>query len=138
MRRRDGVELARQKQRGGHVSLCIAGAALTRLAVAAFTLSWMHSIEKTRWEEDWIVSNGRLVIVEARIESMGAGMETPPGARFDGAWWRWAPAIGPMEELQLRRSDSQPQGWRLCTDGACRQIGDAVERTDIVKLSACD
>jgi hypothetical protein len=36
------------------MSLCLAAGALSAvLAINAFTLSWIHSIEKIRWEEDW-------------------------------------------------------------------------------------
>jgi hypothetical protein len=120
------------------MSLCVLGAAgVLRLAVASFTLSWVHSIEKTRWEEDWSVEAAGLQIREARIESMGAGMEMPAGARFDGMWWRWAPPVPELPEVLLRRSDAQPQGWRLCAGGACRPIGDLAEQADVVVLKPC-
>lgn len=121
------------------MSLCVlGGAGVLRLAVAAFTLSWTHSIEKTRWEEDWQVGGDRLALVEARIEGFGAGMEPPPGARFDGRWWRWAPAVPPLPEVLLRRSDAVPQGWELCADGTCRSIATAGETDDIVVLKSCE
>ena len=120
------------------MSLCILGASgVLRLAVAGFTLSWVHSIEKTRWEEDWSVGQSGLQIREARIESMGAGMETPPDARFDGTWWRWQPKVPELPEVLLRRSDAQPQGWRLCAGGVCRAVGDLAETADIVTLKPC-
>jgi len=38
---------------GGGLSLCLASAGVVKtLAVAAFTLAWTHSIEKTEWQED--------------------------------------------------------------------------------------
>jgi hypothetical protein len=65
------------------MSLCLAaGAAGAVLAVNGFTLAWMHSIEKIRWEEDWRIVGRELVITEARIRGTGAGMEPPAGARF--------------------------------------------------------
>ena len=121
------------------MSLCvIAGAGIIRIATAAFTLTWIHSIEKTRWEEDWRVEAATIRPVEARIESMGAGMEMPADARFDGVWWRWTPAIGALPEVLLRRSDSQPQGWRLCAEGVCRPIADSAETADVVALRPCE
>lgn len=133
------MELVRGAARDGDVSLCIiAGAGVTRLAVAAFTLSWTHSVEKTRWEEDWVVGRGLLAIVEARIEGMGAGMETPAGAVRDGRFWKWAPKLAPQSELLLRRSDAIAEGWTLCAGGACRRVGALGETADIVVLKACD
>ena len=80
------------------MALCVsAGAASTKLAAAAFTLMWTHSVQKTQWQEDWTVENGRLAITEARIEGLGAGMDAPEGSTFDGHWWRWRPTIAPVE-----------------------------------------
>ena len=121
------------------MSLCIAaGAGVIRLAVAAFTLSWTHSVEKTRWEEDWTVGRGMLAIVAARIEGMGAGMETPPDAVREGRFWTWKPRVPPLSELLLRRSDAVPEGWELCAGGECRRIGAAGETADVVTLRACE
>ena len=107
--------------REARMSLCIvAGAAVTRLAVAAFTLGWTHSVEKTRWEEDWAVGSGMLALTEARIEGLGAGMETPQGAVRRGRFWTWKPRVPPIPEVLLRRSDAVPEGWTLCANGACR------------------
>jgi hypothetical protein len=121
------------------VSVCVAGGVgVLRLAVAAFTLSWTHSVQKTRWEEDWVARDGLLEVVEARIESMGAGMETPPDAVRDGRFWKWRPKVPPLKEVLLRRSDAVPEGWTLCAAGQCRRIGAADETADIVRLTFCD
>jgi len=41
--------------------ICLAAAGKTTVfAATAFTLSWTHSIEKTRWEEHWQVNAGKL------------------------------------------------------------------------------
>ena len=63
--------------------LCIAaaGKSLT-IATAAFTLSWTHSVQKIRWEEDWTVSSAGLQVVEARVQGSGAGLDPPPDATF--------------------------------------------------------
>ena len=119
------------------MALCIAGAALSRIATLAFTLSWTHSVEKTIWEEDWAVSASGLKLTEARIESMGAGMETPDGAVFDGRFWHWVPTLQPLTQVLLRRSDAVPDGYRLCTAQGCLTIADREETADIVTLSPC-
>jgi hypothetical protein len=90
------------------MELCLfAGASMIRLGVAALTLAWTHSVEKTQWEEDWRLTAQGLVIVESRIEGTGAGMEPPDHARFDGKWYRWQPKLPPLERSHpppLRRS----------------------------------
>lgn len=121
------------------MALCIAAAGpVIRIASLVFTLSWTHSVQKTIWAEDWMVTPAGLVISEARIESTGAGMEMPDSAIFDGRVWRWKPTLAPLTELQLRRSDAVPEGYQLCTpqDG-CRAIADKAEKADIVTLSPC-
>ncbi|MGE4244382.1 MAG: DUF1850 domain-containing protein [Parvibaculaceae bacterium] len=102
------------------MSLCIAaGAKLTLLAVSAFTLSWTHSVEKTRWEEDWRVTPAGLEIVEARVKGSGAGMDPPEGARLEDGWWRYRPDITPRSELALGASGATGEGWRVCAGGRC-------------------
>jgi hypothetical protein len=72
--------------------LCLAaGAVAASLAVETFTLSWAHSIEKIRWEEDWRVEGHALVITEARIRGSGAGMEPPEGAVLTNGVWLTSP-----------------------------------------------
>lgn len=120
------------------MSLCLtAGAVATRLAIAGFTLAWTHSIEKTRWEEDWRVEADRLVIVEARVKGSGAGMEPGPGATFDGHFWRWRPRLPPVRDIRLARSSVLPEGWTLCAEGSCRTVAGAGESADVVALTAC-
>ncbi|MEP0507358.1 MAG: DUF1850 domain-containing protein, partial [Aurantimonas coralicida] len=68
--------------------ICIAaGAKALTLAATAFSLSWTHSVEKTRWEERWLAGQQGLTVVEGRVEGSGAGMEPPPDAVLrDGAY----------------------------------------------------
>jgi hypothetical protein len=118
------------------MALCIASAVgVAKIAAAAFTLSWSHSVEKTRWEEDWIIANGALNIIEARVEGSGAGMEPGAQARFDGTFWRWKPQTPPLKELRLMQTSGSREGWTLCANGACRTIGSA-SQPELV-LRAC-
>ena len=122
------------------MGLCIAagGSLLKAYAgIAAFTLAWTHSVQKTEWEEDWRIVNDHLVISEARVQGTGAGMEPPAEARFDGHFWRWTPAMVPMTEVILRRS-SATDDWRLCIAGACQSMDTVLPKdADPVVLSAC-
>jgi hypothetical protein len=102
------------------MALCIASGALSvRLALAAFTLAWTHSVEKVPWEEDWRVTPDGLQLLESRIVGSGAGMEPPPEARRENGVWRWRPRVPPVRELTLARSGATAS-WRLCADGRCR------------------
>ena len=119
------------------MSLCVlaAGKAMT-LAIAAFTLSWTHSVEKTRWEEDWRVTPAGLEIVEARIKGSGAGMEPPESAVLKDDWWVYAPVVPPRPELVLAASGATGEGWSLCAKGSCTVIGAA--SGEPVVLKPCD
>ena len=92
------------------------------LEVEAFTLAWTHSVEKLRWEEDWRVEDGRLVVAEARIKGSGAGMEPPHGARLEGGWWKYRPALPPQREVHLARSGVVAD-YEVCTAEGCRALG---------------
>jgi hypothetical protein len=124
------------------VAVCLAAGALSaRLAVAAFTLAWTHSIEKVRWEEDWRVEDGRLVVAEARVKGSGAGMEPPQGARLAGGWWRYRPALPPQERVVLARS-AAVRDYEVCAPGEpCRPLGalfpGGLAAEAPVALSAC-
>ena len=51
------------------MSLCVlAGTKVATFAVSIFTLTWLHSVEKTEWQEDWKIINSKLKIVEARVK----------------------------------------------------------------------
>jgi hypothetical protein len=122
------------------VGLCIAagGSVVKAYAgIAAFTLAWTHSVQKTEWEEDWHIVDSRLVLVEARVQGTGAGMEPPPESRFDGRFWRWTPTLAPLSEVVLRRSGATDD-WRLCVNSACQPLSTVLPaNADPVVLSAC-
>ena len=102
------------------MSLCILAAGKTTvLAVSAFTLSWTHSVEKTRWEEDWRVTPAGLEIVEARVKGSGAGMEPPEGAVLEG----WV--------VDLRAEDRRAARSHAGSLGRDRRRLDAVRGSDL-------
>ncbi len=109
------------------MGLCIAsGTTALNLAVSAFTLSWVHSVEHTAWEEDWRLHDGRLKLVEARIKGSGAGMEPPDGAILKGRWWHYQPKLEPLTVLHLadlsNDASEHRSTWRLCASGTCRSL----------------
>jgi hypothetical protein len=109
-------------------SLCLAAAgfATARLPLpeGRFTLEWTHSIEKIRWQEDYLVAGGWLYLDQARVRGTGAGMEVPEGARLERGVYRYRPKLRWFRELRLARS-GYAADYRLCVDGAaCRPMSD--------------
>ncbi len=126
---------ARRRRRAA-MSLCIPAAGkVTVLAVSAFTLSWSHSVEKTRWEEDWRVDARRAGDRRGAREGSGAGMEPPQGAlcsRMVGGFT--GRQIGARPMVALAASGATGAGWTLCSDQACMELG--AEAGAAVELSA--
>jgi hypothetical protein len=122
------------------MSLCLAAGAVSAvLAANAFTLSWTHSIEKVRWEEDWRAVDGKLSIIAARIRGTGAGMEPPADAVLKNGIWHYRPALPPQEVLRLTHSP-HTAGYELCVEGHCRPLADhlpEVDNTAVIELRGC-
>ena len=120
--------------------VCLAaGLIAAHLQFSAFTLAWTHSIEKIRWEEDYRIVDGRLVLEEARIRGTGAGMEPPANARFKNGVWRYRPELPPLDRLTLTQSP-YTLGYEICHDGACRPLAAIVEGLPefaLVEVTAC-
>ena len=105
------------------MNLCLViGAKQIVYATTAFTLTWTHSVEKTRWSEEWQITPQGLQIIEARIEGSGAGMDPPPDATFDGQYWRYRPNLPPQPELRLARSGATASKWSICFAGSCHPL----------------
>ena len=118
------------------MSLCVlAGGKVAALAVSAFTLAWTHSIEKTAWEEDWLVTPAGLELVQARVKGSGAGLEPPEGAVLREGWWVYAPKVHPVPRLVLAASGATVSGWSICAEGACMTVGE--EAGEPVVLEPC-
>lgn len=116
-----------------------AGTLAATLAVQSFTLSWIHSVEKTEIQEDYSsAADGHLLLTEARIKTSGAGFDPPPDAILDGGWWRWRPGII-LDQLTLARA-SAPGEWRICLPNGCRPLSqylpDSQNETP-VRITAC-
>jgi hypothetical protein len=120
------------------VCLIVAGMVSATLPTEQFTLSWTHSVEKTRWEETYRVDGDRLALIEARIEGMGAGMEPPAGARLAAGWWIWRPSVPPLPALELSRSP-YTRDYDICFASRCAELGalTGATGTNIVTVKAC-
>ena len=125
---------------GSGLSLCLASAGVVKtLSIAAFTLAWTHSIEKTDWQEDWRVTRKGLALTQARVKGFGAGMEPPPEARLVDGWFQWQPDRRPMPQVLLGNSGAAGE-WRLCHDGNCKTLSDIFGHpigVDVTTMSAC-
>jgi len=120
--------------------LCVSGGGVTvKLIASAFTLVWVHSIEKTPVEDAWVIEDARLRLVESRIKGSGAGVEPGPDARLVDGWLRWAPEHPMRDRVTLRRSGYAGTGdWTLCLSGDCHPLGDIVPpAADPVTLEPC-
>ena len=105
------------------MSVCItAGTVATHLAVSAFTLSWMHSVERTQWEEDWRIIKGKLELVQARVKGSGAGMEPADDAMLKNGWWHYVPNVPLLKRLHLADANESFARWRICSEGGCRDL----------------
>ena len=118
--------------------LLVAGALRATIPAASFTVEWLHSVEKTRWEEQYRVEAGRLVLAQARIEASGAGMDPPPDARLVDGWWRWRPAMAPLRELRLTVSPFTAD-YRICWSGGCHPLHvlSHVDDIEVVTVRPC-
>ena len=106
------------------MSVClIAGGKAVVVAAAAFTLSWTHSVEKIRWEEDWRLTPAGLELVEARVKGSGAGMDVPDGAVLEDGAWRYRPTLPPQQSISLASSGATGSGWKLCGETGCHEVG---------------
>lgn len=104
------------------MALCVvAGALVATLAVESFTLAWTHSIERQRWEEDWRIADGRLVLVATRMRGFGAGMAPGEEAQLRDGIFHDRPVLAPMTELRLRHSPYAGE-YTLCAGGGCRTL----------------
>ena len=115
--------------------LCLAGAGIVvRIATAAFTLSWSHTIEHTQWQERWLVRPHALHLETASVQGSGAGMDPGPGAVLNQGSWTWHPRLD-IPELVLRGAKEAGE-WTLCTDSGCQPLGAHIP-ADPVRLTPC-
>ena len=121
--------------------LCLAaGAVAASLAIDSFTLSWIHSIEKIRWEEDWRIEAGALVITEARIRGSGAGMEPPAGSVLKNGVWHYRPQLPPQTVLRLSHSPHAGD-YILCSATVCAPLADrlpGLPDSATIELYSCE
>ena len=119
------------------ICLVVAGIVRATIPDAEFTLAWVHSVEKTRWEERYRVAGVELMLTEARVEGNGAGMEPPPGAILRDGWWTWQPRTS-LADLRLTRSP-YTRDYTLCWKDHCSELGTLIGAADddVVVIRRC-
>ena len=107
------------------MSLCmgLAGVVWAVLPLQDFTLAWRHSIEKIRWEEDYRVTPGGLLLGEARVKGSGAGMEIPEDAVLRDGSWHYRRQLPALQPLRLGRTP-QAGDYELCFAGQCHVMAE--------------
>lgn len=122
------------------MSLCvfIAGKSAACLAGVLFSLSWTHSIEKTRWVEHWQIAGDQLVLQKTYVKGSGAGIDPAPNAVLQDGWYQWAPAKPlALPLLSLANSELTPDNWKLCNiDTLTNQAGECIDFTSFRALGA--
>lgn len=125
----------------GVVGICLVLAAAPNITprfvpVRNFTLAWVHSIEKVRWEEDYSTDfDGAPVLLagQARIKGSAAGMEPPAEAVLDNGWYTYQPDVRPAVPLRLTRSAYTPD-YDWCTGDRCVPLSAIMPRDGGVTL----
>ncbi len=123
------------------MALCVsAGSLAFSLYFQDFTLAWMHSVEKVRWEEDWSVGEDALHLLSARIKGSGAGMEPPDDAVYKNGSWHYTPRVTPPKRLTLAHSPYTTE-YELCFDGQCYPLShlfDQISTIETIVIEACE
>jgi hypothetical protein len=119
------------------MSLCVlAGTKVATFAVSIFTLTWLHSVEKTEWQEDWKIINSKLKIVEARVKGSGAGMEPPENSKLVKGWYVYRHKVTAKDEILLATSETNIKNWSICYNGKCQELPKNENKP--LKLYVCD
>lgn len=122
------------------VCLGLTGVVWAQLPISHFTLAWNHSIEKTRWEEDYRVTEQGLVLEEARIRGNGAGMEVADGAWLENGRWHYSLQLPALQPMRLGRTP-EAGDYQLCFDGQChvmsRWVGAPTSGQPFIHMWTC-
>ncbi|HEU0202687.1 MAG TPA: DUF1850 domain-containing protein [Burkholderiaceae bacterium] len=100
------------------VAIVLSSTVLLRVP-GPLTLSWEHSVEHFRVEEDYrATADGALILTEVRTGGAGAGIDIPRDARLVDGVWRFTPPLSPLARVQLANSNFV-RGYRLCWREQC-------------------
>lgn len=114
----------------------ITAAVLLTLPGDGFRLSWVHSVEKTLWSEEWVAVDRQLKLVSAQVQGSGAGIALPDDAMRVQGGWKWIPSLGPQRQLNLAASGATLSGWEICSETQCQSVG--ADGGDEAIIRVCD
>lgn len=124
-------------------ALCflVAGALQMSIAGDEFTLVWQHSVQKSAWIERYRIDDGALVLVEARVQGSGAGMEPAPDSQLHDGWWVWTPLAPRLPSLVISESP-YIEDYKICMGKRCTRLRELAHVTKgesaAVTLRPCD
>lgn len=124
-------------------SLCLGLAfSVIQASIPAETLnlSWLHSVEKIRWIEQYRIDGNQVALIDASVTGSGAGMEAPEGAVFRNGAWHYRPKLPPQAAITLTRS-SFTSDYRLCWADKCKSLSEIVgpmrQEGETIQLFVC-
>lgn len=113
------------------MSVCvfIASKSAACLAGLLFSLSWTHSIEKTKWVEHWQIAGDQLVLQKTFVKGSGAGIDPAPNAVLRNGWYEWESEEPlALASISLANSGLTPDNWSLCSiDTVTHQAGECID-----------
>lgn len=109
--------------------LCIAllGGQPIRIPTDRFELSWIHSVEKMEWREEWTVQADGIKPSAGWVKGSGAGMEPPAGSRLKDGWWVYEPEI-PVQDRVVFAASTFTATHTLCVEAVCQPLDDWIDR----------
>jgi hypothetical protein len=130
------------------LGLCLglAGTIWAQVPAEEMTLSWMHTIEKIRWAEDYRLTNEGFILEQARVKGSGAGMEIPADAVLKDGSWHYKPNLPILPILKLGRTP-EAGDYQLCVSSAqagqqCHPmsywVGEPTTKQPSIELWGCD
>lgn len=122
------------------MSVCvfIASKSAACLAGLLFSLSWTHSIEKTKWVEHWQIAGDQLVLQKTFVKGSGAGIDPAPNAVLRYGWYEWEPEEPlALASISLANSELTQDNWSLCSiDAVTHQAGECIDFDSFKPLGA--
>lgn len=68
-----------------------------------FAVIWIHSVEDEAWEEQFVISNGMIVLHSTRFRTFGAGVPyDAPQTEIKAGWVQMSGFLRPVDPLYFR------------------------------------